>query len=50
MNDLGEAKTEGKLTISGAPQFLDAIPNQIAAIDDEHVIPVRVTGNPQLMW
>lgn len=28
-NDLGEARTEGKLTLSGAPQFKEKIPDQV---------------------
>ncbi len=49
-NDLGEAQTEGKLTLSGAPQFKEKIGDQIAAIDDEFKIIAKVTGNPTLTW
>ena len=30
-NDLGEAKTEGKLTLSGAPQFKEKIGDQVCS-------------------
>ncbi len=49
-NDLGEARTDGKLTLSGAPQFKEKIPNQITAIDDPWRIIAKVSGNPELTW
>ena len=49
-NDLGEAKTQGKLTLSGAPQFKEPILDQNTAIDDEWKIVAKVSGNPELTW
>ena len=49
-NDLGEAKTEGTLTLSGAPQFMEPIGDQNTAIDDPYKIVAKVTGNPELTW
>ena len=49
-NDLGEAKTEGTLTLSGAPQFMEPIGDQNTAIDDPYKIIAKVTGNPELTW
>ena len=49
-NDLGEAKTEGKLTLSGAPQFKEPVGNQNTAIDDPWKIVAKVSGNPELTW
>ncbi len=31
-NDLGEARTEGKLTLSGAPQFKEKIGDQVRTL------------------
>ena len=44
-NDLGEASTEGKLTLSGAPQFKEKIEDQKTAIDEPWKIVALVTGN-----
>eukprot|EP00094_Tigriopus_californicus_P003329 TCALIF_03202-PA protein Name:"Similar to unc-89 Muscle M-line assembly protein unc-89 (Caenorhabditis elegans)" AED:0.27 eAED:0.27 QI:0/0.83/0.76/0.92/0.91/0.88/25/216/2842 len=49
-NDLGQAKTEGKLVLAGAPQFKEKIGDQTTAIDDPWKIVAKVTGNPQLTW
>ena len=43
-NDLGEASTEGKLTLSGAPQFKEKIEDQKTAIDEPWKIVAQVTG------
>ena len=49
-NDLGEASTEGKLTLSGAPQFKEKIEDQKTAIDEPWKIVALVTGEPELTW
>ena len=49
-NDLGEARTDGKLIISGAPQFKEPILDQVMAVDDEWKIIAKVSGNPELTW
>ena len=49
-NDLGEASTEGKLTLSGAPQFKEKIEDQKTAIDEPYKITALVTGEPELTW
>jgi hypothetical protein len=49
-NDLGEAKTQGVLTLSGAPQFKEPIGDQNTAIDDPWKIVAKVSGNPELTW
>ncbi|XP_040572571.1 protein Obscurin [Lepeophtheirus salmonis] len=49
-NDLGEASSEGKLTLSGAPQFQDTIEDQKTAVDDAWKIVTKVSGNPELTW
>lgn len=42
VNDLGEAKTDGKLVIVGAPVFKERIGDQNTAIDDPWVITAKV--------
>ena len=43
-NDLGEASTEGKLSLSGAPQFAEKIEDQKTAVDAPWKIAAKVTG------
>ena len=45
-NDLGEASTEGKLTLSGAPQFKEKIEDQKTAIDEPWKIVAQVKKTP----
>ncbi len=49
-NDLGEASTEGKLSLSGAPQFQEKIEDQKTAIDAAWKITTKVSGEPELTW
>ena len=49
-NDLGEASTEGKLALSGAPQFMEKIEDQKTAVDAAYKIVAKVTGEPELTW
>ena len=49
-NDLGEASTEGKLTLSGAPQFKEKIEDQKCGVDEPWKIVALVTGEPELTW
>jgi hypothetical protein len=49
-NDLGEASTQGKLTLSGAPQFKEKIPDQKTGVDEPHKIKAVVSGEPELTW
>jgi len=49
-NDLGEASTEGKLSLSGAPQFAEKIEDQKTAVDAPWKIAAKVTGEPELTW
>ena len=49
-NDLGEASTEGKLTLSGAPQFTEKITDQKTGVDEPYKIKAIVSGNPELTW
>ena len=49
-NDLGEARTKGQLTLTGAPQFKEPIGDQVTAIDDKWTITAKVSGNPELTW
>ena len=49
-NDLGEASTEGKLTLSGAPQFAEKIEDQKTAVDAPWKIAAKVSGEPELTW
>ena len=43
-NDLGETSTEGKLALSGAPQFTEKIEDQKTGIDAPWKIAAKVTG------
>ena len=43
-NDLGEASTEGKLCLSGAPQFAEKIEDQKTAVDAPWKIAAKVSG------
>jgi len=49
-NDLGETSTEGKLALSGAPQFTEKIEDQKTGIDAPWKIAAKVTGEPELTW
>lgn len=49
-NDLGEASTEGKLNLSGAPQFAEKIEDQKTAVDAPWKIVAKVSGEPELTW
>ncbi len=49
-NDLGEACTEGKLQLSGAPQFAEKIEDQKTAVDAPWKIVAKVSGEPELTW
>lgn len=49
-NDLGEASTEGKLNLSGAPQFAEKIEDQKTAVDAPWKIAAKVSGEPELTW
>ena len=44
-NDLGEASTEGKLSLSGAPQFAEKIEDQKTAVDAPWKIAAKVSGD-----
>ena len=41
-NDLGQASTEGKLALSGAPQFIDKIEDQKTGIGKKDLISFTV--------
>ena len=43
-NDLGQASTEGKLALSGAPQFIDKIEDQKTGIGKKDLISFTVVG------
>jgi len=49
-NDLGEASTQGKLTLSGAPQFKEKIGDQKTGVDEPYKIKAVVSGEPELTW
>ena len=49
-NDLGEASSEGKLSLSGAPQFAEKIEDQKTAVDAPWKILAKVSGEPELTW
>ncbi len=49
-NDLGEASTQGKLTLSGAPQFKEKIADQKTGVDEPYKIKAVVSGEPELTW
>ena len=49
-NDLGEASTEGKLSLSGAPQFTEKVADQKTGVDEPYKIKAIVSGNPELTW
>jgi len=49
-NDLGEASTEAKLVLAGAPQFKDPITDVKTGVDEPYKITAKVTGNPELTW
>ena len=48
-NDLGETSTEGKLALSGAPQFTDKIEDQKTGIDAPWKIAAKVTGESRIV-
>lgn len=49
-NDLGETSTEGRLCLSGAPQFQEKIEDQKTAVDAPWKIVAKVSGEPELTW
>ncbi len=49
-NDLGEASTQGNLTLSGAPQFKEKIEDQKTGVDEPYKIKAVVSGQPELTW
>jgi serine/threonine protein kinase len=49
-NDLGEASTEAKLVLSGAPQFKEPVTDVKTGVDDPYKITALVTGSPELTW
>ena len=48
-NDLGETSTEGKLALSGAPQFTEKIEDQKTGIDAPWKIAAKVTGESKVV-
>ena len=48
-NDLGETSTEGKLALSGAPQFTEKIEDQKTGIDAPWKIAAKVTGESRVV-
>ena len=48
-NDLGETSTEGKLALSGAPQFTEKIEDQKTGIDAPYKIAAKVTGESRVV-
>merc|ERR1719290_227838 len=49
-NDLGEASTEAKLVLSGAPQFTEPVTDVKTGVDEPYKITAKVTGAPELTW
>ena len=48
-NDLGETSTEGKLALSGAPNFTEKIEDQKTGIDAPWKIAAKVTGESRVV-